>query len=1436
MTHNLVANSILVEWARPIIPHLSAALLHFVWQGALVASLAALALRLLMARSSAYARYAVLLISFALMAVCPVATYCLSVAGSQSAREVNSSVAETGSASDEAPLSPALVGQSSQQADSPDSSISNNSLTAKRMAAAAVPGTASTRQLESQATGERLAHGTWSESVGSAVDRFRRWAGAHATGIVLAWLCGVALLSLRLAAGLYGAQRIQRIGVRSVSDSLEKMIVDLSSRLRVRRVVRVIESAVAEVPTVVGWLKPAILLPASALTGLTNPQLESLLAHELAHILRHDALVNFLQSAFETLFFYHPAVWWLSSRIREEREYCCDEIVIESLGDRVGYSRALATLAGLHPLQTPAAVAATGGSLTMRIQRILGKPEPSRSAAGACVLGIAAASLCLVAAAVCWPDRFAVASNADVNAGLTDTENDSFVEMPNPGADDDKGDLTGSVVTPDGMPVAGIEVRAYRNQEPELEMTGRTNDRGEFQYPRRWQNHAGEPDAGVTLFAIDGQKRIGWFSFAGHYYHQRQSAASSGSSSAPGVPDPVRLVLLPLERSVTGQIVNEAKRPLANIRVQVVSLVNRSYFATGVSWLHYPDAESPLPQMSTDQEGRFRLLLPLQTDFAIAVRSPDWIAQRSFRGPTDDERSGNAPINLGPIAMIPGGRIEGRIAEKITGRPLGGVKIQARGITSQGGFGGFGNARSDQNGRFHLDGLRPDFYGVTLQGAPSQPKLVADVPDSVRVVAGKAARVDFGCFPGIPIRGRVIDAATNKPLPKERVYASVSKGVDDGPCYFSRSTGTDERGQFTLYVPTGICALSLDTTSAVETLPDSKRTFEIAEGGSLDAVVLKRGRQRRADAPGRERKVAVSTKTTTTTETAAPASRGRQVAERTSAPSRPSLAVELRTKSDRPIGEVHVRHIMVGRNSPYMWSLKVGPRFETEFMDSEVGRTAFLLIDTPGFAQARTSEFVIGPNLKPLIVDLEPGIPVPIEGLVLDRDQRPLPAARIRVRRIIYGTDSQFPWGPESTSDAQGRFRVKHARVGDTVVIRVDGPNGDGADSPAIRIENATPLTLPDFKLDAPNREISGLVHDQNRKLTPDVLVTYNNGAKHETKTDRNGRFRLGGLPGGRVSLSFLTEDGTEITRLIEAGSTNADIFLPQYSLYNRPENRVTIQLHTSDGKVPSNAQYYVVDRESHRWLQSGGFDRRLERDVDLGRVGRTANRDRVAVVVQAEGYAVPAPVPISVDPAKHMTIDLQAAPAISLTGRVVGEDGKPIRDARLGLSFTLADSVEYTSWKFVSNMPEKPVEVDHDGRFTFAGLSPGMKVAVYANAPGYAGVWSDHVTLGAQDVKLDLRLARSTRTVSGRVVDADQHPVRGAFLRIHDFGGPQTKSDESGQFRLTAVPDGKLVLFVTAYGYRDETRMLTTEDASREVIVKLATAPDVLLPASHGR
>ena len=128
------------------------------------------------------------------------------------------------------------------------------------------------------------------------------------------------------------------------------------------------------VPTALGVVRPAILLPVCALTGLSPEAIEAVLAHELAHIRRHDYLVNLLQTAAETLLFYHPAVWWVSRRVRIERENCCDDLAVVATGDSRGYVRALVVLEEIRaPRQvTPGpAVAADGGSLWRRIARLM---------------------------------------------------------------------------------------------------------------------------------------------------------------------------------------------------------------------------------------------------------------------------------------------------------------------------------------------------------------------------------------------------------------------------------------------------------------------------------------------------------------------------------------------------------------------------------------------------------------------------------------------------------------------------------------------------------------------------------------------------------------------------------------------------------------------------------------------------------------------------------------------------------------------------------------------------------------------------------------------------------------------------------------------------------------------------------------------------------
>jgi Zn-dependent protease with chaperone function len=198
--------------------------------------------------------------------------------------------------------------------------------------------------------------------------------------LVYFWFAGVCVLGVRSLGGWVVVQRMRRQAARPAAGVGEEQLARLARRLGVTRIVRLRESAMAQAPAVIGWLKPVVLLPATALSGLTPQQIEALLAHELAHIRRHDYLVNLLQTAIETLLFYHPAVWWVGRRIRTERENCCDDLAVEVCGDALAYARALARLEQVRQQMPQLAMASSHGSLLHRIQRLL---SPKRTAAAA---------------------------------------------------------------------------------------------------------------------------------------------------------------------------------------------------------------------------------------------------------------------------------------------------------------------------------------------------------------------------------------------------------------------------------------------------------------------------------------------------------------------------------------------------------------------------------------------------------------------------------------------------------------------------------------------------------------------------------------------------------------------------------------------------------------------------------------------------------------------------------------------------------------------------------------------------------------------------------------------------------------------------------------------------------------------------------------------
>ena len=208
--------------------------------------------------------------------------------------------------------------------------------------------------------------------------------------LALFWLAGVLLLSARLAGGWFYARRLKVKETRPVESKWQRLLEDLALRMGINRTIRFLESGLAKVPAVVGGLRPVILVPAAALTGLSVTQLEAVLAHELAHIRRHDYLVNLLQAIVETLLFYHPAVWWISRQVRNERENCCDDWAVSVCGDARTYALALTHMEEARRTSPSLSVAASGGRLIDRIRRLL-KVSPPRRDRGPGWLG---ASLC----------------------------------------------------------------------------------------------------------------------------------------------------------------------------------------------------------------------------------------------------------------------------------------------------------------------------------------------------------------------------------------------------------------------------------------------------------------------------------------------------------------------------------------------------------------------------------------------------------------------------------------------------------------------------------------------------------------------------------------------------------------------------------------------------------------------------------------------------------------------------------------------------------------------------------------------------------------------------------------------------------------------------------------------------------------------------------
>jgi beta-lactamase regulating signal transducer with metallopeptidase domain len=336
-----------------VLESLGWALLHLLWQGTLVAVVLALALRML-GRKAANARYGLACGALVMMLVLPVVT------GWRHYTAVQARPAEPSVTADMAVHAAAGPRFTAPTIPAPRQSVTAAPVASPALAFEALP------------------------------ERVLAFIGQHLAWLVLAWGLGVALSSLRLLAGWMRLRQQVREAIPAPREWQERLDA-LVQRLGLKRAVRLLQSTTVDVPSAVGWLRPVVLLPASALVGLPARQLEMILAHELAHIRRYDFVVNLAQTLVETLLFYHPAVWWVSHVIRVEREHCCDDIAAGASGSSLSYARALTALEELRVLPSLApspALSALGGSLPERVRRLVVSPASrcsSRWVAGASV-------------------------------------------------------------------------------------------------------------------------------------------------------------------------------------------------------------------------------------------------------------------------------------------------------------------------------------------------------------------------------------------------------------------------------------------------------------------------------------------------------------------------------------------------------------------------------------------------------------------------------------------------------------------------------------------------------------------------------------------------------------------------------------------------------------------------------------------------------------------------------------------------------------------------------------------------------------------------------------------------------------------------------------------------------------------------------------------
>jgi beta-lactamase regulating signal transducer with metallopeptidase domain len=366
--------SIVEFLSQPLWQRLGLTLVHFLWQGMAVAVLVGAFVRVFRLKHG-NARYGAYLLAFIAMIACPVVTFtAIDIPISPNTELVTG--AESAEVVETFSYTALPAGDILPEAETPRP---------------AMPTVANPIPL-----GQRISD----------------WLNVSMPWILVIWMVGVVVLSVRLLMGFVGVYR-WRHHLEPLPERLVQRIVSLSEGLRMRGFSRVFISPTVLQAMAVGYLRPMVLLPAAMVTQMQPEMLEAVIAHELAHIRRYDLWVNLIQRVTETLLFYHPAVWWLSNCIRRERELCCDELAVKATGRRLTYATTLESVGRAKVMAKQPILAAGLGQdkkpTLSRVRHILGLKPTKRN----CPFWLAGVITVLFLAALVIPTTLALTNQSD---------------------------------------------------------------------------------------------------------------------------------------------------------------------------------------------------------------------------------------------------------------------------------------------------------------------------------------------------------------------------------------------------------------------------------------------------------------------------------------------------------------------------------------------------------------------------------------------------------------------------------------------------------------------------------------------------------------------------------------------------------------------------------------------------------------------------------------------------------------------------------------------------------------------------------------------------------------------------------------------------------------------------------------------------------------